>query len=162
MAITDSGITANLSLQDYRQRMAFPGIITGAVWATVNIIQGDLAFAAILLALTAVAIGWLLRMTRSSGGPHISHAAAQANAGADDVIVYWRPGCMYCDRLRVGLGSARRDVAWVNIFEDPEAAAFVGSIRGGHHVVPTVVSGAGELVDPTPAAIKGQLATAGA
>jgi len=83
MAITDSGITANLSLQDYRQRMAFPGIITGAVWATVNIIQGDLAFAAILLALTAVAIGWLLRMTRSSRRTGRSNTGSNQGSARD-------------------------------------------------------------------------------
>ena len=64
---------------------------------------------------------------------------------------------MFCDRLKLGLGSARHDVSWVNILKDSEAAAFVSTYRDGNKTVPTAVTGAGKMIDATPAAIKAQL-----
>jgi hypothetical protein len=40
--------------------------------------------------------------------------------------------------------------AEVNIWDDPEAGAFVRSVAGGNETVPTVVVGAKALVNPTP------------
>jgi glutaredoxin len=100
-------------------------------------------------------------MTRPGDeGRQLSHAAAQAAAGDDDVIVYWMPGCIYCDLLKRGLGSARDDVTWVNIVDDAEAAEFVTTYRDGNETVPTAVTGSGEMIDPTPTAIKAQLVAA--
>jgi len=45
----------------------------------------------------------------------------------------------------------------VNILRDPEAAEFVVARRNGNEEVPTVVTGAGDLIDATPEAIKAQL-----
>jgi mycoredoxin len=67
---------------------------------------------------------------------------------------------MHCDRLKLGLGRARHDVSWVNILKDAEAAAFVTSYRDGNETVPTAVTGAGVMIDATPAAIKAQLGAA--
>ena len=73
------------------------------------------------------------------------------------MIVYWRPGCVYCDRLKLGLGATRRDVTWVNIRRDPEAAEFVTTHRDGYETVPTAVTGAGQMIDANPEAIRAQL-----
>jgi hypothetical protein len=143
---------------DYRQWVGGSVFLTGLVVVVVNYIQGDVAFATILLVLLGLLAGLLVWWTRPSrGGAHLSHAAAQAAAGDGDVIVYWRPGCLFCDRLRLGLGSARHDVSWVNILNDPEAAEFVATYRDGNEAVPIAVTGAGEMIDATPAAIKVQL-----
>ncbi|WP_405485686.1 glutaredoxin family protein [Nocardia sp. NBC_00511] len=71
-----------------------------------------------------------------------------------ELIVYRRPGCPYCSRMRRVLnrhGIIHREV---NIWEDPEAAAFVRSVADGNETVPTVVlrTGSGERswVNPNP------------
>jgi hypothetical protein len=135
--------------------------MAGLVVVVINYIQGDAVFATILLALLGLLLGLLLWWTwPGRGGAHISHAAAQAAASDGDVIVYWRPGCVFCDRLKLGLGSARHDVSWVNILKDSEAAEFVTICRDGNVIVPTAVTGAGVVIDATPAAIKAQLGAA--
>jgi glutaredoxin-like protein len=65
------------------------------------------------------------------------------------VVVYWRPGCGFCQALtweldHLGLETERR-----NIWEDPEAAAFVRSVAGGNETVPTVRIGPESLVNPS-------------
>ena len=78
---------------DYRQWFGVSGVLAGLIVVVINFNQGDVVFATILLVLLGVLLGFLIRWTRPSrGGPHISHAAAQAAAGDGDIIVYWRPG----------------------------------------------------------------------
>lgn len=78
---------------DYRQWFGASGVLAGLIVVVINFIQGDTVFATILLVLLGLLLGLLIWWTRPSrGGPHISHAAAQAAAGDGDVIVYWRPG----------------------------------------------------------------------
>ncbi|AYF72789.1 NrdH-redoxin [Nocardia yunnanensis] len=71
-----------------------------------------------------------------------------------ELVVYRRPGCPYCSRLRRVLnrhGIVHREV---NIWEDPDAAAFVRSVADGNETVPTVVLRAGaserNWVNPPP------------
>ena len=64
---------------------------------------------------------------------------------------------MFSERLKLGLGRARHDVSWVNILKDSEAAEFVANCHDGNHIVPTAVTGAGVMIDATPAAIKAQI-----
>jgi mycoredoxin len=64
---------------------------------------------------------------------------------------------VFCDRLKLGLGSARHDVSWVNILKDSEAAEYVARLCDGVETVPTAVTGAGVVIEATPAAIKAQL-----
>jgi mycoredoxin len=70
------------------------------------------------------------------------------------VIVYWRPGCAYCARLRWGLRRMKVATEESNIWIDPAAAAFVRSVNGGHETVPTVVVNGETLVNPTPRQVK--------
>ena len=78
---------------DYRQWIGVSGVLAGLVVVVINYIQGDVVFATILLVVLLLLLGVLLWWTHPSrGGPHISHAAAQAAAGDGDVIVYWTPG----------------------------------------------------------------------
>jgi glutaredoxin len=55
--------------------------------------------------------------------------------------------------LRRGLDRAGLDRTEVNIWEDPQAAARVRSVAGGHETVPTVVVGDVALVNPTVAEV---------
>jgi mycoredoxin len=81
----------------------------------------------------------------------LTAAEAQRRSAADGrPIVYWRPGCVYCLRLRRRLGRAARKVHWVNIWNDPDAAAAVRQITGGDETVPTVVANGESVVNPDP------------
>jgi len=46
----------------------------------------------------------------------------------------------------------------VNIWIDPDAAAFVTEYRDGNETVPTAITGAGEMLEATPRALKAYLA----
>lgn len=70
--------------------------------------------------------------------------------GSSTAILYWRPGCPFCMRLRLALWVRRLEVEQVNIWKDKEAAAFVRSVAGGNETVPTVVIGGETTVNPTP------------
>ena len=136
--------------------------MAGLVAVAINYAQGDVALATTLLVALVALLGALLRWTRPDrGGLHVDHAAAQAAAADHDVIVYWRPGCIFCDRLKLGLGDTRDEVSWVNIARDPDGAAFVAAQHDGNETIPTVVTGAGDLVPATPAAIRAQLEAVG-
>ena len=68
---------------------------------------------------------------------------------APTITVYWRPGCGFCSSLlrqldRYGLRYDR-----VNIWEEPEGAAFVRSVARGNETVPTVSVGSTAMVNPS-------------
>jgi mycoredoxin len=66
------------------------------------------------------------------------------------IVVFWRPGCGFCASLDRGLSRLGVDYAKVNIWDEPEAAAFVRSVARGNEVVPTVRIGTVALVNPSP------------
>jgi glutaredoxin-like protein len=72
-------------------------------------------------------------------------------------VIYWRPGCPYCARLRWGLRRMKVAVEELNIRTDPAAAAFVRSVNGGDETVPTVVVAGVTLLNPTPRQVKREL-----
>jgi glutaredoxin len=74
---------------------------------------------------------------------------ADADAtGVAPVTFFWRPGCGFCSRLRRDLVGAGVELDERNIWEDPEAAAFVRSVARGNETVPTVVVRGTALVNP--------------
>lgn len=75
-------------------------------------------------------------------------ASTEDTGGADAIIVYWRPGCGFCSGLLRGLERQRLGFERVNIWEDPDGAAFVRSVTGGSETVPTVRVGRMALVNP--------------
>ncbi|QNP70957.1 hypothetical protein IAG44_16960 [Streptomyces roseirectus] len=87
----------------------------------------------------------------------LTEAEAEAAPG-NRPIVYWRPGCKYCARLRLRLGREARHLHWVNIWTDPEAAATVRAANNGNETVPTVFIAGQPYINPEPAWLKGQLA----
>ena len=89
-----------------------------------------------------------------------SLSAAQAQErSADDgrPVIYWRPGCRYCLRLRVRLGRDARRAYWVNIWSDPAGAAAVRAVTGGDETVPTVVVEGQSFVNPDPGWLRAHL-----
>lgn len=66
------------------------------------------------------------------------------------VTLYWRPGCTFCMRMRLVLRWHHVRVHWVNIWQDPAAAAFVRSVADGNETVPTAVIDGRAVVNPRP------------
>jgi len=67
---------------------------------------------------------------------------------SDNPVVYLRPGCPFCSILTSSLNRAGVTYDEVNIWDDPEAAAFVRSVANGNETVPTVVIGGVAHVNP--------------
>jgi mycoredoxin len=84
------------------------------------------------------------------------HATALAHAQRG-VAVYWRPGCPFTARLRLGVRAHRDKAAWVNIWEDDEGRAFVAGVNGGNETVPTVVIDGVPHTNPDPSMVKAAL-----
>ncbi|MFI5530633.1 mycoredoxin [Kitasatospora sp. NPDC051853] len=65
------------------------------------------------------------------------------------VVVYWRPMCPYCVKLMTQLRFTDLEYTTVNIWKDPEAAAYVRSVADGNETVPTVSVAGHALVNPS-------------
>ncbi|MEU4218693.1 glutaredoxin domain-containing protein [Actinoplanes sp. NPDC026623] len=88
-------------------------------------------------------------------------AEAQTRSVEDGrAVIYWRPGCPFCVRLRATLGPAARRAHWVDIWRDPEAAAAVRAVADGNETVPTVVLDGVPHVNPDPGWLRKQLLAA--
>ena len=108
-----------------------------------------------LAIVVAVAAWWVSPLRR---GPHIDHAQAQAQAGNDDLVVYWKPGCSYCIRLLRGLNRRERNrILWVNVWKDNDAARFVADRNDGNVLTPTVLTGAGRRLPMSVEAVRSHL-----
>jgi mycoredoxin len=81
-------------------------------------------------------------------------------AGNDEgVVMYWRPLCPYCMRLRLRLRFSRLRYTERNIWADPEAAAFVRSVADGDETVPTVTVAGHAMVNPSKKRVMEAVAT---
>jgi mycoredoxin len=67
----------------------------------------------------------------------------------DEVVIYWRPDCVFCLNLLARLKFTRLRYRKVNIRTDPRARAFVRSVADGNETVPTVVVAGRALVNPS-------------
>ncbi|MFJ8863320.1 glutaredoxin domain-containing protein [Streptomyces sp. NPDC102451] len=85
---------------------------------------------------------------------------AQRRSAADGrPVVYWRPGCKYCMRLRIRLGRGARRLYWVDIWRDPAGAAAVREVNDGNETVPTVFVDGRPHVNPGHAWVREQLSS---
>ncbi|CAN5358629.1 hypothetical protein BH23ACT3_BH23ACT3_02950 [soil metagenome] len=66
-----------------------------------------------------------------------------------EIVVYWRPGCMFCASLARQLDRHRVPHVAVDIWSDPAAGALVRSVANGSETVPTVFVGRVPLVNPS-------------
>ena len=69
--------------------------------------------------------------------------------GHDDVVIYWRPDCVYCLDLLLRLKFTRLRYRKVDIRKDADARAFVRSVADGNETVPTVVVAGQAMVNPS-------------
>jgi mycoredoxin len=67
----------------------------------------------------------------------------------DEIVIYWRPDCVYCLNLLLRLRGTRLRYRKVDIRRDPAAKAFVRSVADGNETVPTVVVAGRALVNPS-------------
>lgn len=96
-----------------------------------------------------LAIAWWL--SPRQGGRSARHDEVMSRAASDrEVVIYWRPGCVFCARLRGRLGRAGRKATWVNIWQDEAGAAYVRSVNDGDETVPTVVIDGEPHTNPDP------------
>src|SRR6266567_4567727 len=89
--------------------------------------------------------GWHRQWLTSLVSPASEETGTRAR-----ITLYWRPGCVFCRRLRFVLWWHHLSVRQVNIWRDPDAAAFVRSVAGGNETVPTVVIDGRPMVNPAP------------
>ncbi len=67
----------------------------------------------------------------------------------DAIEVFWRPGCPFCASLEKAIKKSKIPTTKHNIWENPEAAAYVRSVADGNEVVPTVRIGDTARVNPS-------------
>ncbi|MFD0123842.1 glutaredoxin domain-containing protein [Streptomyces virginiae] len=130
-------------------------VLIGSAVATGQILNGNPATAAVLLpAFLAIAgVNSPLIFPRSIGAQE-----AQRRSTVDGrPVVFWRPGCKYCIRLRLRLGRGARRAHWVDIWRDPAGAAAVRAANDGNETVPTVVVAGRPHTNPNPAWVREQL-----
>lgn len=130
-------------------------VLCGLVSAPGLILAGNPG-AAVLIMLLFVAFAGVnspLIFPRSVGAME-----AQRRSEADGrPVVFWRPGCAYCLRLRMRLGRSARRVHWVDIWRDPAGAALVRAVNDGNETVPTVLVAGRPHTNPDPAWVREQL-----
>ncbi|MFI8520010.1 glutaredoxin domain-containing protein [Streptomyces sp. NPDC085481] len=128
-------------------------VLCGAVVAAGLILRGSPGEAAVLLLVFVLLAGMNspLIFPRSIGAQE-----AQRRSAADGrPVVFWRPGCTYCMRLRIRLGRSACQAHWVNIWSDPAGAAAVRAAND--ETVPTVVVAGRPHTNPDPGWVREQL-----
>ncbi|AWE51152.1 glutaredoxin domain-containing protein [Streptomyces nigra] len=131
----------------------------GAVLTAALLLGGDRTGA-----LTAAAVSLLIAAVHSPLVFPRSVGAEEARRRSDAdgrPVVYWRPGCAYCLRLRFRLGLRGRRAHWVDIWRDPAGAAEVRAANGGDETVPTVVVAGRPHTNPDPRRVREWLALPG-
>ncbi|RPE43073.1 glutaredoxin [Streptomyces sp. Ag109_O5-1] len=130
-------------------------LLCGAALATGLVLKGSpgTAVALLLVFVVLAGVNSPLVFPRSIGA-----LEAQRRSAADGrPVVYWRPGCPYCLRLRARLGRHARRLHWVDIWRDPAGAAAVREANGGDETVPTVVVAGRPHTNPDPRWVREQL-----
>lgn len=110
----------------------------------------------VLIFIVLLAMAYWLSPWR--GGRSVRHGELESLPPEDRrVVIYWRPGCMYCARLKRALGRDRNRATWINIWQDDRAAEFVRSVNDGNEVVPTVVIDGTTHTNPNPELVRHSL-----
>jgi mycoredoxin len=130
-------------------------VACGCAVATALVVKGNPG-AAVAPLVVFVLLAWLTSPLVFPAS--IGAAEAQRRSAIDGrPIVYWRPGCAYCLRLRIRLGRSARRLHWVDIWRDPAGAAAVRAANDGDETVPTVVVAGRPHVNPDPKWVRAQL-----
>jgi len=138
------------------QRWLWLFVLVSGVWAGVTFLQDGEPAAGVLMLAVGLGLAWWVSPWR--GGRSARHHEVMARPRRErPVVIYWRPGCRFCARLRRRLGRRGREAVWVNIWQDPEAAEFVRRRNGGDETVPTVVLDGKAVTNPDPAEVLARL-----
>ncbi|WP_082567028.1 glutaredoxin domain-containing protein [Janibacter sp. Soil728] len=132
---------------------ALTGVIASVLLVVQSSLTGDLS--RLVLAVGFLVLAWWLSPLNGRRGPR--HADIDTHREDFPVVIYWRPGCVYCLRLRGALGKDKGKATWVSIWADEEAAAFVRSINDGNESVPTVRIGEQVHTNPEPELVRAAL-----
>ncbi|MFJ7336264.1 glutaredoxin domain-containing protein [Streptomyces sp. NPDC101116] len=130
-------------------------VLCGSLLATGLISAGSPGTAAALLVvfLLLAAVNSPLVFPRS-----IDALEARRRSAVDGrPVVFWRPGCAYCLRLRIRLGHSARRLHWVDVWRDPAGSAAVREVNDGDETVPTVVVDGRPHTNPDPSWVRAQL-----
>lgn len=103
-----------------------------------------------------VLLGFALALSPLIFPRSTTDAAAQRLAGTH-TLVYWRPGCSYCMRLRMALGPRAKRAVWIDVSRDPAASARVKAANDGDETVPTVFVQGEAHTNPTAAWVRATL-----
>ncbi|MGW0773967.1 glutaredoxin domain-containing protein [Streptomyces sp. NPDC002835] len=130
-------------------------VLCGSAVATGMFLKGSPGEAVVLLLVFGLpaAVNSPLIFPRSIGALE----AQRLSAVDGRPVVFWRPGCTYCLRLRIRLGRNARRLHWVDIWRDPAGAAAVRAANDGNETVPTVLVAGRPHVNPDPAWVREQL-----
>lgn len=96
-----------------------------------------------------------------SGRPENTTHTQALDRAEHGVAIYWRPGCTFCQLLTARVRSHADRAAWVNIWQDPEGAAYVRSVNDGNETVPTVVMDGVAHTNPSPSVVREALSRLG-
>jgi len=113
----------------------------------------------VVAALTLVigmAIGGAMMATTLRRVPHVPWERAQEQVADGRAVVFWKPTCSYCTRLRKAFGDDNR-IVWVNVWVDPSANREVRRHNGGDEYTPTALVGNRVLRNPTAAELRSAL-----
>ncbi|AXL88969.1 hypothetical protein C4J65_12065 [Streptomyces sp. CB09001] len=85
--------------------------------------------------------------------------ARRRSAADGRPVVFWRPGCTYCLRLRLRLGRRARRLHWVDIWRDEAGAQAVREVNDGNETVPTLLVAGRAYTNPDPAWVREQVSS---
>ncbi|MFJ9589598.1 glutaredoxin domain-containing protein [Streptomyces acidicola] len=123
-------------------------VLFGSAVATGLIFSGNAGAATALLLMFVLLAGMNspLIFPRSIGA-----LEAQRRSAVDGrPVIFWRPGCKYCLRLRLRLGRSAHQLHWVDIWRDPAGASAVRAANDGNETVPTVIVAGRPHTNPGP------------
>lgn len=145
----------------WRRWMAFSTLATVAAFSmTVNVLSGSWVAGTVMAVIVlagAVVLSPLI-FPRSRPWAEAQKRAAEAH----HPMIYWRPGCQFCVRMRLMLGLKGNRATWVDIWADDEAAARVREINHGDETVPTVEYGSQTRTNPPPGWVAELISSGGA
>lgn len=139
------------------QRWLWLFVLAMAGWSGFTFVRDGAVWIGLAVLTVGVGLSWWVSPWR--GGRTVRHRDVQEMPPDERaVVVYWRPGCPFCARLRSSLGTSAREAVWVNIWQDREAAQFVRTVNGGDETVPTVLFDGEPVTNPDPSMVRARLA----
>lgn len=144
-------------LRQLRYGRSYSEVVTRTIsrwWPTGVILLGAVAVwvawsgvVGIVSAVLLIGYAWMVSPAFFPRSADLPLALERAAAG-EAPLVFWKPGCTFCIRMRLGVGAAGRRVSWVDSSIDSQARAMVRSQNGGDHTTPTVMFGDESRTNP--------------